>query len=318
MRVFISSTCYDLVDLRAELESFFREAGVDAILSDSLSSEFQTKPDSNSIETCLANVRSCDEFLIILSGRYGPSLGKAGFEDVSATHLEYHEALKYKKPIRMFVRDRLEADYAIWRSNNKNPELKLSWCKERDDWKIFELLEDHRKLTNGENAKNNWLWVFRDSIELKQRLSLDFKEAFARVTAAKIAANGRVPFFEILITFNGYNLHRRILAFELKIRNLGGGFAVSPKLQILQTTNSWPLPSIGEREQTIILIEWAAHTPLIELNTRLDFSIIDGHKFADEGKITVHFIPDKPNNHRFSYELKRRSYVGASMEMLIT
>jgi hypothetical protein len=318
MRVFISSTCYDLVDLRAELELFFREAGVEAVLSDSLSSEFQTKPDCNSIETCLANVRNCDEFLIILSGRYGPSLGKAGFDDVSATHLEYHEALKHNKPIRMFVRDRLEADYSIWRSNNKNPTLKLSWCKEQEDWKIFGLLQEHRKLTNDSNKKNNWLWFFRDSIELKQRLSLDFKETFARATAAKIAANGRVPFFEILISHKSYNPLTRVLAFELRIRNLGGGFAVNPVFQILASVNSWKLPSIGEREQTNFIIEWAVYNTPIELNTHLSFSILDGHKFADEGKITIHFAPDNPMSFKLTYELKKRSYVGATMEMLIT
>jgi len=156
MRIFISSTCYDLIDLRAELEAFFREAGIEAILSDSLSSEFQTQHDSNSIETCLANVRNCDEFLIILSNRYGPSLGTSGFDDFSATHLEYIEAVKHKKPVHMFVRDRLEADFNIWRNNKDNPELKLSWCKEQHDWRIFELMKEHRKLTNDDAAKNNW------------------------------------------------------------------------------------------------------------------------------------------------------------------
>src|SRR5262249_10183540 len=111
MRVFISSTCYDLIDLRAELEVLFDEAGVTSLLSDSLTSDFQVLPDRNSIETCLENVRQCDVFLIILSSRYGRSLAKAGFDDVSATHLEYREARKHKKPIWMYARDRLMGDY---------------------------------------------------------------------------------------------------------------------------------------------------------------------------------------------------------------
>ena len=71
MRVFISSTCYDLIDLRAELEAFFRSAGIEPIMSDSLDSEFQVLQRQNSIETCLANVREADVFVIILSSRYG-------------------------------------------------------------------------------------------------------------------------------------------------------------------------------------------------------------------------------------------------------
>jgi len=99
---------------------------------------------------------------------------------------------------------------------------------------------------------------------------------------------------------------------------LGGGIAVSPKLQILRTANSWSLPSLGDKEHTSFMIEWAALTSPIELNTRLEFSILDGHKFADEGKITDHFKFDNPMSHKFIYELKKRSYIGANLEMLIT
>ena len=111
MRVFISSTCYDLIDLRAELEVFFREAAVTPILSDRPSSEFETAPNQSSIEACLSNVRNCDVFLIILSNRYGRHLQQAGYDGISATHLEYCEAVKSGKPIRMYVRDRLDGEY---------------------------------------------------------------------------------------------------------------------------------------------------------------------------------------------------------------
>ena len=66
------------------------------------------------------------------------------------------------------------------------------------------------------------------------------------------------------------------------------------------------------------MVEWATHNPPIELHTRLDFSILDGHKFADEGKLTIHFAPENPMSFKFIYELKKRSYVGANMEMIIT
>src|SRR5258708_13359918 len=91
MHVFISSTCHDLIDLRAELESFFQKAGIVPVLSDSLTSEFLVMQDRNSIETCLANIRQCDSFLVILSNRYGPSLLKAGYNDISPTPLDYRE-----------------------------------------------------------------------------------------------------------------------------------------------------------------------------------------------------------------------------------
>jgi hypothetical protein len=317
MRVFICSTCYDLTDLRAELKEFFQEAGVEPVLSDSLDSEFQILSDRNSIETCLANVRNCDEFLIILSLRYGPSLAKAGFDDVSASHLEYREAVKSKKPIRMFVRDRLEADYAIWQNNKENPDLKLSWCKERKDWNIFLLLEEHRRLTK-ESAKNNWVCLYRDSAELKRHLTHEFKETFAHVAALKLMENGRVPFFEITGRFTMFNPQAKSIAFALQIRNIGNVVAVSPRLEILNTTNKWDLRSLAGQEQITQDIQWAYQGSVISLSTRLSYSILEGQKFADEGVLTITLNAQNFGGSNISYEIKKRHYLGAATEMVLT
>jgi len=72
-------------------------------------------------------------------------------------HMEYREAKKHRKPIHMYVRDRLEADFNVWRCNGKLPDLSLAWCKDKKDHRIFEILEEHRKLAKG-NAHSNWLW----------------------------------------------------------------------------------------------------------------------------------------------------------------
>jgi hypothetical protein len=92
MRVFISSTAYDLLDVRAELASMLRSIGITPVLSDDKLSAFEVQPDKNSIETCLVNLRACDEAIFLLDRRYGSSLKGAGFDDVSATHLEYQTA----------------------------------------------------------------------------------------------------------------------------------------------------------------------------------------------------------------------------------
>ena len=105
-KVFISSTVYDLVDVRAEVEDLLRDLGLNPILSGSATSDFQPLPDENSIESCLVNLRACDAVIVILCRRYGPSLEKSGFEDLSATHLEYREARKHGKRVYMYVRDR--------------------------------------------------------------------------------------------------------------------------------------------------------------------------------------------------------------------
>lgn len=188
-KVFISSTIYDLIDVRCEVESEIREMGLIPIMSDSVLSEFAIMPDRNSIETCLANVRNCDLFIIILSQRYGPSLKDVGYADFSATHYEYLEAARAKKPIYMYVRDRLEADYNIWKKNNEKEQQEFAWIKSGDQ-KIFSLLKSHRKLS--EKTVSNWIWIFRNSIELKERVKKDLSIPSGKAKIKTLSKNNAI------------------------------------------------------------------------------------------------------------------------------
>ncbi|MBI3415141.1 MAG: DUF4062 domain-containing protein [Verrucomicrobia bacterium] len=316
MRVFISSTCYDLIDLRAEVESFFQQAGVTPILSDSLTSEFQVMPDRNSVETCLANVRTSDAFIIILSNRYGPSLANAGFADISATHLEYREAVHRQIPTRMYVRDRLEADYNIWRKNHASHDLQLAWCKDTKDRKLFELLEEHRPLEQGKQ-QTNWYWLFRDSVELKQRLALDFKETFTRVAADRLFGAGRLPHLEVGGRITGRD--SQWIQMEIHVRNIGKAVAVTPELQFEDRT--YQFSSLAEQEKPTFHWQCLAPRTGSILNqavpTRLNYSTLEGHKFVDEGSLTIYCELRTPEHLMVRYALKKRQYLGCHTEMLL-
>ncbi len=90
--VFVSSTCFDLVDVRSEVYEHLRGIGLNVLMSDEPHSEFSVVPTLDSISTCLVNVRAADVFICILSQRYGPLLGEKNFPNISATHLEYDVA----------------------------------------------------------------------------------------------------------------------------------------------------------------------------------------------------------------------------------
>lgn len=105
-QIFVSSTCYDLLDLRSEIEGFLSDKGVTPIMSDSAKSGFEVLADQNSIKSCLANVERSDAVIVILCRRYGPKLGSVGFDDVSATHFEYREAVTVNRYLRFAERDR--------------------------------------------------------------------------------------------------------------------------------------------------------------------------------------------------------------------
>jgi hypothetical protein len=174
MRVFISSTAYDLLDARAELASMLRSIGITPVLSDDKLSAFEVQPDMNSIETCLVNLRSCDETIVLLDRRYGRSLSSRGFDDVSATHLEYRTAKDAEKPIRFFVRDRTAGEWSTWKKNNRPETMKFMWVSKPEDHRLFEMLDEHEKL-QVTSATSNWYDTFTTSMDLKAAVAKYFR-----------------------------------------------------------------------------------------------------------------------------------------------
>jgi hypothetical protein len=181
------------------------------VLSDSSTSDFTVVPDANSIEACLANVRSSDFVIVILSRRYGPSLAKVGFEDLSATHLEYREAKKTGKPIYFYIRDRLDADYRIWKRNSKSEDIKLIWVQSEQDYSLFKFIDEHQNLKAGVQV-SNWLSTFQNTLDLKQMISRELRAPAGRASLSDAIHKNLVPIIHGTATLqNGRN------AFEAKI-----------------------------------------------------------------------------------------------------
>jgi len=214
--VFIASTVFDLIDVRAELEELIQEIGLTPLLSDSATSDFTVLPDKNSIETCLVNVRASNYFIVVLSQRYGPSLARAGFPDLSATHLEYREAKENKLPVYFYVRDRLESGYRIWKSNDKSKSLNLLWV-EQDNFRLFDFIEEHQKLI-ASSPTNNWYQTFRSSVELKNLVRRDLRIPAGRAALAKTIIEGNVPIIQGKSSVTRFSNE---FVLECELRNFG-------------------------------------------------------------------------------------------------
>ena len=225
MKIFISSTCYDLIDIRAEVNFTLKEAGLTPIMSDQLNSDFNIKTNTNSIETCLINLRNSDMVIFILSKRYGSKLGKSGFEDISATHLEYKEAVKQNKTILFYLRDRLEADFNLFKKINKAS--KLSWISEKDIG-LFEIIKEHTKLTN--TKKNNWFYSFSNSIDLKERLKIDLENDITQIKLDSILKSGNTPY--LVVKYEIKTIEPSKLELYLIVENIGIQPALDPVVAI--------------------------------------------------------------------------------------
>ncbi|MBN1459005.1 MAG: DUF4062 domain-containing protein [Armatimonadetes bacterium] len=191
-RVFVCSTAYDLIDLRAEVEAELRDMGLTPVMSDSRLDGFEIVPNKDSIETCLVNVRSSNYLLLILSRRYGPSLKSAGYPDVSAFHLEYDEAVKCGMRPLVYARDRLVGDWAVWRKQKDKTALELPWT-EKKDYRLLQFLQEHAKLDDA--SRSNWYQTYSSSTDLRQLIAKDLKRPAQRHALTEAIRANLVPMF---------------------------------------------------------------------------------------------------------------------------
>jgi len=165
--VFVSSTCFDLGQVRADLAEFIETLGLDPIISEYAS--FPVNPNYDAIANCLETVKTrADIFVLIVGSRYGqtPREGK------SVTNLEYLEARAKGIPIYVFVNKSVLSFMEVWK---KNPDGDYSGIV--DSTSVFEFIEDLRG-----NAEH-WVFPFEKAREvthtLKTQLAYLFMDGLA-------------------------------------------------------------------------------------------------------------------------------------------
>lgn len=290
--VFISSTCYDLVDLRAEVELHLRSLGLDPVMSDRLSSNFLIDSNVDSVETCLVNVRKSDIFVLVLSQRYGPLIPGKG-PQISAIHMEWREAVREKKKrkslkVLTYVRDQLLAEYQIWK---KDPSFEGRWVRDKDKG-VFGLIKEIEPLRKG---RSNWLWPFRDVVELKARLSKDLAVESATALLSKLVADGLLPALVVGATPRS---EEGLVFFSLS--NYHSEPAIQPRLSVEDDYDGTVVPfrefsatAIAPEKDWTIEMNIPVKETMIVVNLKLRYHTRFGHEI-EEVFMVAFPGPEKP------------------------
>ena len=165
LAVFISSTCHDLKDCRAELTQHLESLGCDVLVSDD-PSRFEVSATNDSIQSCLLNVKNSDVVLCILDQRYGPPLPDGEFKGISATHAEVRFARQMAKPVFFFIRQQA---YDEWSLLKRDPATVTLWVEPHNipRKKLWtEFVAEFIKLPSGEGS-SNWFDQFSNIVDLK-------------------------------------------------------------------------------------------------------------------------------------------------------
>ena len=161
--VFVSSTCYDLKQVRVDIKDFFESTyGFNAILSEFNS--FPIDPSIGTCDNCLNNVDNyADLFILIIGTCYGyiTDTGK------SITNLEYLHAKAKGVPVFVFVDKQLYSTWTVWKNNKEADFSKLV-----DNPRIFDFIS--------ELYKERWVYTYENvrdiTTTMKNQLSLIFSD----------------------------------------------------------------------------------------------------------------------------------------------
>ena len=162
LTVFISSTCYDLAQIRDDVKLFCENSEIDVLISEKDS--FPVNPEISAIENCLNNVKAhTDIFVLIIGNRYG-TLGETG---KSITNLEYLEAKATGMPKYVFVKREILTLLRVWQ-NDKS--VNLSCIIDSPDLLVF--------ISEIYNSGDVWVFPFDYASDVIKTLKSQFSYLF--------------------------------------------------------------------------------------------------------------------------------------------
>lgn len=157
-RVFVSSTFFDLAQVRDDLSSTITELGHVPVMSEL--SSFAVIPSLNTIENCKRNVRdNTDLFILIVGGRRG-SVDSASAKSITA--VEYETAVQSGLDIFIFISETVLALLPVW---EKNPDADFSHAI--DSTEIFKFVKRIREA-------QRWTFSFQYASEISTILKVQF------------------------------------------------------------------------------------------------------------------------------------------------
>lgn len=170
-RIFISSTFYDLKQIRSDLEQFIKSMGYEPVLNERGSIPY---PSKESLEAaCYKEIESCDMLISVIGGRFG---SQSHTEPYSISQLELKTAFELNRQVYVFVDRSAHAEYQTYLSNKDIAQVRYRFV---DDIKIYRFLEEvhglphNNSITPFEHAQDIVIFLREQWAGLFQRFLQD-------------------------------------------------------------------------------------------------------------------------------------------------
>ncbi|WP_323915386.1 DUF4062 domain-containing protein [Aeromonas veronii] len=164
-KVFISSTCFDLSEIREQLSRFISNYGFEPVLSEH--GDVFYHPDLHTHEACVHEISNCQLFILIIGGRFGGEY--ISDKTKSITNAEYDAAKRNNTPVFTYVRNSVLNSHHIYQQNKNKPfstEIEYPAIdKQKYASDIFNFIDQVRK-----SPQNNALEGFDNFSEIESSL----------------------------------------------------------------------------------------------------------------------------------------------------
>lgn len=152
-RIFISSTFFDLRQVRADLDRFVKDLGYDTVRNETGGIPYGR--DQKLEEYCYKEISEIDILVGIVGGRFGSEAERGNY---SITQVEIKTAIEQNKQVYIFIEKNVLAEYQTYLINKDNNTTKYKFV---EDKKIYKFIEEIYAL-----PKNNIVHPFETALDI--------------------------------------------------------------------------------------------------------------------------------------------------------
>jgi len=149
-RIFISSTFYDLKQIRVELDKFIESLGYEPIRNEE--GDIPYGKDEELQKYCYKEISNIDILVSIIGSRYGSSaINDEKGKEYSISQKEVKTALDNNKQVFVFIDKNVLTEYETYALNKDVPNISYKYV---DNVNIYKFIEEIKSLTHNNNIKS--------------------------------------------------------------------------------------------------------------------------------------------------------------------
>ena len=149
-RIFISSTFYDLRQIRAELDKFITNLGYEPVRNEEGDIPYGKEEELQ--KYCYKEIENVDILVSIIGNRYGsPAAVEEKEKEYSITQREIKTAYESNKHVYIFIDKNVLTEYEIYLLNKKSKDITYKYV---DNPNIYKFIEEVKSWSHNNNIKD--------------------------------------------------------------------------------------------------------------------------------------------------------------------